>query len=279
MKAVQPYGLSDLQGILPPRQIDSHKGEYGHVLVVGGNHGMAGAARLAAEGAARLGAGRVSVATRATHAPFLALDRPEVMVHAVESIESLRPLLKRATVIVIGPGLGQDTWAHALFNTLMQAHQPKVIDADALNLMAAAPLRSDDQNVLTPHPGEAARLLHTKIDRVQNDRCAAIHALRERFGGTWVLKGAGSLILWKYGFFQCTHGHPGMASGGMGDVLSGMIGALLAQGLDSSDAARLGVALHAAAGELAAKLGGGRGLLALDLLPHARRLLNQTCPC
>jgi NAD(P)H-hydrate epimerase len=279
MNPVQFYGLDELRGILPPRRHDGQKGDYGHVLVIGGNHGMAGAARLAAEGAARLGAGRVSVATRAVHAPFLALDRPELMVHAVESIDSLQPLLERATVIVMGMGLGQDEWACTLFDAVMQAQQPKVIDADALNRLAAAPLRMDDSSVLTPHPGEAARLLQTDIGSVQNDRCAAIHALRERFGGTWVLKGAGSLILWKYGLFQCTHGHPGMASGGMGDVLSGMIGALLAQGLDSSDAARLGVALHAVAGELAAKRNGGRGLLALDLLPHARRLLEELCPC
>lgn len=276
---VTPYRLDDLRGILPPRQRHSHKGDYGHVLVIGGNHGMAGAARLAAESAARLGAGRVSVATRAAHAMFIGAGRPELMLHGVESIDVLQALLERATVIVLGPGLGRDDWAHAMFSAAINTHKPKVIDADALNLLALTPQRLGDDDVLTPHEGEAARLLNSGRDGVVIDRLDVVTRLRQRYGGGWVLKGPGTLILGNAGLFACEHGHPSMASAGMGDALAGILAALRAQGLSASDAARLAVALHAAAGEAAAKCEGGRGLLALDLLPYARRLLEGICPC
>lgn len=279
MMQATAYRLDDLRGMMPPRLRRSHKGDYGHVLVIGGNHGMAGAARLAAESAARLGAGRVSVATRAAHAMFLGAGRPELMLHGVESVDALQPLLERATVIVLGPGLGQDAWAHAMFSAAINAKQPKVIDADALNLLALMPQRLGDDDVLTPHEGEAARVLNSGRDGVVFDRMDTVLRLRQRFGGTWVLKGAGSLIYGDAGLFECEHGHPGMASAGMGDALAGMLAALRAQGLGASDAARLAVALHAAAGEQAAQTEGGRGVLALDLLPYARRLLEEICPC
>ncbi len=279
MMQATPYRLDDLRGILPPRQRDSHKGDYGHVLVIGGNHGMAGAARLAAESAARLGAGRVSVATRAAHALLIGAGRPELMLHGIESADALQPLLARATVIVLGPGLGQDAWAQAMFSAAINSRQPKVIDADALNLLALTPHGLDDADLLSPHAGEAARLLNSARDGVVLDRADTVGRLRQSYGGTWILKGAASLILGNAGLFECKHGHPGMASAGMGDALSGILAALLAQGLRASDAARLGVALHAAAGEVAAQREGGRGVLALDLLPYARRLLEETCPC
>jgi len=152
-----------------------------------------------------------------------------------------------------------------------------------LNLLALTPQRLADDDVLTPHEGEAARLLergqYGAQDGVVLDRLETVWRLRQRFGGTWVLKGAASLILGNTGLFACEHGHPGMASAGMGDALAGMLAALRAQGLSASDAARLAVALHAAAGEAAAQREGGRGVLALDLLPYARRLLEETCPC
>lgn len=279
MTSLRPLDLADLRGILPPRRSDSHKGDYGHVLVVGGNHGMAGAARMAAEAAARLGAGLVSVATRASHAPFLGVMRPELMVDGVETADELEPLLARATVVVLGPGLGRDGWAQGLFEAAFSAGLPMVVDADALNLLAASPRRPAAPVILTPHPGEAGRLLGTNAAAVQADRAVAVLALREAFGGVWVLKGMGTLVASDEGLDRCSHGHPGMASGGMGDVLSGMLGALLAQGLTPAGAARFGVCLHGAAGEAAARAEGGRGMLALDLLPPARRLLEEISPC
>lgn len=279
MSPVQPYTLYELRGTLPPRRLDSHKGEFGHMLVVGGNLGMGGAARLAAEAAARLGAGLVSIATRAAHAPFIGATRPELMVHAVETADDLHPLIERATVVVLGPGLGRDDWARAMFATARKADLPMVMDADALGLLAGSGLRVSDHTLLTPHPGEAARLLAVDVPSIQADRVQAARNLQSSHGGICVLKGAGTLIATHANLHLCGHGHPAMASGGMGDVLAGMLGALLAQGMKPGAAARLGVALHGAAGEAAARHGGGRGVLALDLLPHARRLLEETCPC
>ena len=275
----QSYRLDDLRGMLPPRPLNSHKGDYGHVLIIGGNHGMGGAARMAAEAAARLGAGLVSVATRTAHAHVITAQRPELMVHGVDDDQAVASLIEGATILVVGPGLGRDEWAQGLLAAALKAERPMVIDADALNLLAGTEQRVTDNAILTPHPGEAARLLESTAHTVQANRPHAVQQLRKAYGGVWVLKGAGTLICSDGQLNSCLHGHPGMASGGMGDVLSGMLGALLAQGLDAPSAACLGVALHAAAGEEAARVDGGRGLLALDLLPHARRLLENISPC
>lgn len=259
--------------LLSPRARDGHKGLYGHVLVVGGEAGFAGAARLAAEAAARVGAGLVSVATRAGHAASLALARPELMCHGVESAAQLEPLLRRATVVVVGPGLGQGVWAQVMLARLLESRLPLVVDADALNLLAQEPAWRDDW-VLTPHPGEAARLLGERASEIQHNRFAAAAGLQASYGGVVVLKGPGTVVLAGDGMpGVCVGGNPGMASGGMGDVLSGVIGGLIAQGLDLRSAAAAGVCLHAAAADAAAAEG-ERGLLASDLFPHLRRLVN-----
>jgi len=257
---------------LPPRRPSAHKGEFGHVLVLGGDHGMAGAARLAGEAALRSGAGLVSLATRPAHAAVTSAARPELMCHGVDTAEELRPLLARADVLAIGPGLGRQTWGAALLGAGLDSGLPVVLDADALNLLAVAPEVRPGW-VLTPHPGEAARLLGTDTATVQADRPAAARAIQARYGGVAVLKGAGTLIVDEQGMAVCTAGNPGMASGGMGDLLTGVIAALLAQGLSSGAAARLGVCLHAQAGDRAAEAG-QRGLLASDLLPPLRALVN-----
>lgn len=260
---------------LQPRQRNAHKGDYGHVLVVGGDQGMSGAVRMAAEAAARVGAGLVSVATRSAHAAWINLDRPELMIHGVEDAVALRPLLDRATVIAIGPGLGRSEWARSMLTGAVESGKPMVVDADALNLLAMAP-HECDRWILTPHPGEAGRLLGVSTAEVQEDRFAAVRALQARYGGCAVLKGAGSLISSGTGPLGiCTDGNPGMASGGMGDVLTGIVAGLRAQGLPAERAARVGVAIHARAADLAA-LTGERGLLASDLFPHLRRLVNPS---
>jgi NAD(P)H-hydrate epimerase len=244
------------------------------VLVVGGNRGYSGAARLAAEAAARSGAGLVSVATHPAHAATLNLGRPELMCRGVERPAEFRPLLERAKVIALGPGLGQDGWAKAMFQAALESGLPLVVDADALNLLAAVPLRRDDW-VLTPHPGEAARLLNSDTRTLQADRFAALQRLRDQYGGVAVLKGAGSLI--GSGGSRppavCSDGNPGMASGGSGDLLTGLIAGLAAQGHELIEAAELGVALHAAAGDRAA-LRGEIGMLAGDIMEQLRGLLN-----
>ncbi|MGH8583550.1 MAG: NAD(P)H-hydrate dehydratase [Gammaproteobacteria bacterium] len=269
-------GVSDRRHLLSPRPRHAHKGCFGHVLIVGGNTGYAGAARLAGEAALRSGAGLVSVATRAVHATLLAGARPELMCHPVETREALRALAARADVIAIGPGLGRSRWSNEMLAATLELQRPLVADADALNLLAAEPCRREDW-VLTPHPGEAARLLATPIAEINGDRFRAVQALQAQFGGTAILKGNGTLIASGAGPIElCEAGNPGMASGGMGDCLTGIIAALLAQGLSAADAACLGVSLHAESGDLAAAQLGARGLLASDLLGPLQRLVNPS---
>ena len=269
------YVGADLSALLPRRSRSAHKGHFGHVLVIGGDLGLAGAARMSAEAAARCGAGLVSVATRSAHAGLQAAVRPELMFHGIETPDELAPLLNRATVIAIGPGLGRGEWGRALFRAALASDKPLVMDADALNLLAAVPGYRNDW-ILTPHPGEAARLLKMTPAQVEADRFIAVEDLALRFGGVAVLKGAGSLIASREDgvVTLCATGNPGMASGGMGDVLTGVIAALVAQGLPLFAAAKTGVYLHGRAGDQAAQTGGERGLLATDLLPFLRQLVN-----
>lgn len=271
---IQRLDFDLLKNALPRRNRLAHKGHFGHVLVVGGDCGMGGAAILAVSAAARSGAGLISCATRAEHiAPLLAV-RPEVMALAVESPEQLEPLLEKATVVVIGPGLGQLQWGSKLLARVLTSSCATVIDADALNLMASADLKPEKkQMIITPHPGEAARLLQTSASDIHRNRFAAATALRERFKATVILKGAGTIVADEQGVAVCCDGNPGMASGGMGDVLSGVLGALLAQGLSASQAARLGVCAHARAADIAAQAG-ERGLLAGDVVEQLRAVLN-----
>ncbi len=260
---------------LPPRQRQAHKGNHGHVLAIGGEHGTAGAIRLCGEAALRGGAGLVSVATRSEHLVALNAARPELMAHEVNGPQALAPLLERATVLAVGPGLGQGAWGHALWLTALETTLPLVLDADGLNLLAREPRQLAGRAVLTPHPGEAARLLGCDTATIGADRFAAARELARRFSAVVVLKGAGSLVAEPEGRVAvCPWGNPGMASGGMGDLLTGIIAALLAQGCEAWQAACLGVGLHARAGDLAARKGGERGLLASDLLEPLRFLLN-----
>ncbi|HJR13556.1 MAG TPA: NAD(P)H-hydrate dehydratase [Rhodanobacteraceae bacterium] len=259
---------------LPPRPRDSHKGRYGHVLAIGGDLGAGGAVRMCGEAAARVGAGLVSIATREANVGPVLSARPELMPQGVHVPRNLEPLLARASVLAVGPGLGQDDWGQGLWYTGLDAGKPTVLDADGLNLLAGRSRALPEHVVLTPHPGEAARLLEVTTADVQADRFAAARRLAQKYSAVVVLKGAGSLIADANGRTAvCPWGNPGMASGGMGDVLTGVIAGLLAQGLDTWDAACLGVGLHARAGDLAARAG-ERGLLASDLFPYLRALVN-----
>jgi NAD(P)H-hydrate epimerase len=257
-----------------PRVRTAHKGDFGHVLVVGGDHGMNGAARLAGEAALRSGAGRVSLATRSAHAASLAAACPELMCHGVETVTDLKGLLARATVVVAGPGLGRSAWAQGLLSAVLESPLPLVLDADALNLLAGEPLARGNW-ILTPHPGEASRLLDSTIAGIQQDRLAAVQALQTRWGGTVVLKGAGTLVSADAAMpVICGTGNPGMATAGTGDVLSGIAGALVAQGLPLPDAARAAVILHGVAGDRASRQG-ERGRLARDLIAELPGLLRD----
>ncbi len=271
--ALRRIDVSRAAKALGPRPRAAHKGDFGHVVIVGGGEGMPGAVRLAGEAALRCGAGLVSIATHPTHAAVVVATRPELMSHPIATAADLAPLLEKADVIAFGPGLGQTPWADELFTLLARDEKPCVWDADALNLLARKP-GAARQRVITPHPGEAARLLKSNTRDVQANRRKALDGLQQRYGGTAVLKGAGTLVSSAGGApWLCTSGNPGMAAPGMGDVLTGVIAALLAQGLLPEDAAALGVDLHARAGDRGAA-GGERGLMAGDLVAELRQLVN-----
>ncbi len=270
---IHKLSLKTCQSFLHPRKRDAQKGDFGHVLVVGGDYGMGGAPRLAAEAALRSGAGLVSVATHPEHAFAMIAKRPELMAKAVTSIAALEPLLERATVVIVGPGLGQASWGRALFKKVLETQLPLVVDADALNLLSEEKTTRDNW-ILSPHPGEAARLLGCSAKEIQADRLSAISRLQDEYRGVIVLKGAGTLVSGKSSIHRCDAGNPGMATAGMGDVLAGILGGLLAEGLLPEKAACLGVSVHAAAGDAIAKEKGERGMIAGDLLKILPRFLN-----
>ncbi|MEJ2610373.1 MAG: NAD(P)H-hydrate dehydratase [Candidatus Thiodiazotropha sp.] len=261
-------------GRIPLRRRSAHKGHFGRLLVVGGDQGYSGAVRMAGEGAARSGAGLVTLATHPEHAAWSNLGRPELMCRGISDKEILDELLAHVDGVVLGPGLGRSSWSEMVYRAVMETELPLLMDAGALNWLAQQPVKRDNQ-VLTPHPGEAARLLGWDVTQVQNDRFAACEAIQNRYGGVVVLKGAGSLIRAgdTHPIALCSGGNPGMASGGSGDVLSGVIGAFIVQGYPLREAAELGVTLHAAAGDRAAQ-GGEIGMLAGDLIGELRYLLN-----
>lgn len=264
---------------LAARPKAAHKGQFGHALVIGGDTGMGGAALLAAESALRCGAGLVSLATRTAHVPAALARRPELMVRGVSSSAELLRLAERADVLVVGPGIGREAWGRVLVSAAASLACRQVWDADALNLLSEGLVaRPSADWLITPHPAEAARLLGITTAEVQADRPNAARALAQRYQAVVVLKGVGSLVASPDGRLAlCSHGHPAMAGAGLGDVLSGILGALLAQGLPAFDAACLAVWLHACAGE---SLGAqGRGLAAADLIPAVRQLLEELSPC
>ncbi len=255
----------------PSRPRDSHKGRNGHLLLAGGAAGSGGAIIIAAEAALRAGAGLATVATDATHLTPLLARRPEAMAHAVDGGESLYPLLERADALVVGPGLGTGDWGRSLLDAVLDAGRPCVLDADALNLLVQrSGSVSHAQAVLTPHPGEAARLLGCPVAEIQADRFGAARRLCERFRCAVVLKGAGTIVVAPGERPRVLDvGNPGMASGGMGDALAGVIGARLAAGNPPFVAAAEGAWLHSRAGDLAA--GDGEvGMLASDLVDRLR---------
>ncbi len=266
---------------LPRRARDAHKGTNGRVLLVGGGPGMPGAARLAATAALRVGAGLVTVAGAAENLAAVSGATPELIYLPAGDLEEA---LGAATVVAIGPGLGTGDWSQRLWAQVVGAQRlaageaiPVIVDADALNLLALDPVKLPAGWVITPHPGEAARLLGTDSAAVQADRIGAVRELHARFGAVSVLKGAGTLVASTgaggLDIFICDRGNPGMATAGMGDVLTGVIAGLRAQVADSALAARVGVLVHALAGDSAGQ-GGQRGLIASDVIAELRGWVN-----
>jgi hydroxyethylthiazole kinase-like uncharacterized protein yjeF len=269
-----------LAHVLPTRPQNSHKGSYGSAGIIGGAHGMAGAALLAARAALKCGAGRVYAGLLAGDAPLLDVLQPELMLRTADAVLRLDHL----TALAIGPGLGDTPDAAEYLDWALETAVPLVIDADALNQIAVtATLKNKLKHIvtpkiLTPHPAEAARLLACTTDEVQQDRVAAALRLAREYQAGVVLKGAGSVCAWPDGHWAInTSGNPGMAAAGMGDVLTGIITALLAQGVDERHALTAAVYLHGAAADQLVENGSGPiGLTASEIIDAARSLLNRS---
>jgi len=271
--------------LLPKRKPSSNKGNFGHVLIVGGNTGMPGAVILAAKAALRTGAGLVTIITVAENLEAVSSAVPEAMVKTCD-INALiavftDPLVKNVTHIAIGMGLGQDDWSLELLRFCVQLDKPMLVDADALNLLAKNDIKIKSSLVATPHPGEAARLLSAtsalNSADIQHDRFAAIKQLHQLFAASEfcvvILKGSGSLIFDGQLMKVCSLGNAAMAAPGMGDVLSGIVIALMAQKINASDAAELGVCLHAVAAQSVTQ-DKTRGLLASDVINELPNVLQ-----
>ncbi|WP_417761759.1 NAD(P)H-hydrate dehydratase [Shewanella sp.] len=271
--SVQRVGRDYLSKVLPARARNAHKGSNGRVTLIGGDVGMAGAICLASEACLRTGAGLVTVLSRPEHQLLVNAHRAELMFWGCELVDmEVYSRLGWADVLVLGPGLGKHDWGYNLFKAVALSEKPVVVDADALNLLSDEP-RRDAHWVLTPHPGEASRLLASDTKAIEADRFAAVKSLQQRYGGVVLLKGAGTLIYDGETLYVAPVGNPGLASGGCGDVLSGIIGALMAQGLTHTQATVAGVIIHGEAADKAA-MDGERGMLASDLFPWIRRLVN-----
>jgi len=292
----KPIRKSQVAAFLKPRPRDSHKGMFGTVTVIGGAKGMVGAPLLAARAALKMGAGCVHIGLLAEHAPVVDPVQPELMLHSAAELLRHHPLpnpLPQAgeganervifdSVLAIGCGMGKSSLAYKLLYEALKFKSPIVLDADALNLLACHADFQDDlrarkyPSVLTPHPGEAAHLLACDTKEIQADRIAAARQLAQRFDCSVVLKGADSLCVTRDGkLYVNKTGNPGMSSAGMGDVLTGMIAAFIAQGLSVDDAMLLAVHLHGTAGDKLAEQGITLGMTASDVTEWARWLLNH----
>tara|TARA_B110000444_G_scaffold249710_1_gene275192 strand:+ start:5185 stop:6705 length:1521 start_codon:yes stop_codon:yes gene_type:complete len=273
--------VDDLLEYFPETEADVHKNQRGHCMVIGGDYGAGGASLLAAQACLHVGAGLTSHATKPEHVSASLVRQPEIMACGVVSGQELEPLLDRPTVLVMGPGLGRSSWSEQMLQKAMSMNVPMVVDADALNIIADGRVVTDVLNrswVMTPHPGEAARLLGASVAEVEADRFTAVRTLQQKYNAVILLKGAGTLICGDQSrpIQVCPYGNSAMATAGMGDILSGVIGALIAQGMDLQTATELGCCIHSKAADMAVDELGHRGLVASDLLAFFRSILNQS---
>ena len=261
------------------RPTDAHKGDFGHVLVVGGNIGFGGAGLLASKAAVHSGAGLVSLATRSCHLSASLSFCPEVMVKPVDSGQALEKYLNLPSIICLGPGLGQDYWSEQVMYKSLEAAKksnlPMLIDADGLNLLPKfqKKLPLPKKIILTPHVGEASVLLKTSKENIKKNRIKSAIKISKKFSAVVVLKGKNSIVCWKDKYFICEKGNAGMATGGMGDVLSGIISSFVAQKMTLFNAACLGVDLHAEAADEYADALGENGLTPTDVLEIIKELV------
>lgn len=269
---------SMFKSALPARKVDAHKGMFGSVAIIGGDTSMVGAVLLAARSALHCGAGRVYAVMLCKHAPTVDFLQPEIMLRPITEIAKLAQL----NCVAIGPGLGQSEDAINLLEFWLLQNIPLLLDADALNLIASHPhlatliKKRNAETVITPHAGEAARLLGVSSEHIQQNRSESALNLAQNFKAICVLKGAGSICASDNGLlFMNTSGNPGLASGGTGDVLSGIISSFIAQGLSALEASKLGVYVHGAAADALVKKGiGPVGITASEVFLEARNIIN-----
>jgi hydroxyethylthiazole kinase-like uncharacterized protein yjeF len=281
IKQTKPQLLEEtmVRQLIPARKNDAHKGMFGSVAIIGGDTGMVGAVLLAARAALYCGSGRVYAAMLSNSAPGVDIYQPEIMLRSPLAISQLSQL----DCVVIGPGLGQSTTAVELLEFWLAQNVAMLLDADALNLiashlhLASLVISRNVETVITPHAGEAARLFNTNSEHVQQNRTESALELARFLQVTCVLKGAGTICAQHNGScFINTTGNVGLASGGTGDVLSGIIGSLMAQGLTAMDAAKLGVYVHGAAADALAEAGVGQvGMTASEVIIEARNVINK----
>ena len=260
---------------IPKRKITAHKGTIGLLLTVGGNQGMPGAIQLTSQAALRSGAALVAACCYNDNQSMLHSAQPELMIAGVD-VKSLKPYrqLNKVKCVAIGPGLGLDEWAQQLFNFVLTFNKPTVVDADALTLLAQKPMINQHW-ILTPHPAEAARLLNTQVAKIERDRFAAAQQIAQQYGGVCLLKGAGTVISdGEQTWINCS-GHSAMATGGMGDVLTGIIAALMMQMNDNFSAAKLAAFVHGYIAEQWVEQNGEIGLLASDIIQALPKTLTQ----
>lgn len=274
----QLMDLDNLMESFPQVEADVYKSQRGHCMIIGGDQGYGGAVAMAAESALRVGSGLTSVATQPQHITAVLARCPEVMACGVISGQQLEPWLHRPSTLVIGPGMGRSAWSEQLLQKAVAAGLPMVLDADALNILAqgvVVPAGKDYQWVLTPHAAEAARLLDVTVEEIQADRFTAVRQIQQKYNAVVLLKGSGTLIAGQDSVIKvCPYGNSAMATAGTGDLLSGIIGGLIAQGMSLQMATELGCCLHSAAADMAVDALGSRGISATDLLPYIRQLLN-----
>ena len=273
--------INGLLKLLPERRQTAHKYNSGICLVVGGDYGFGGAPMIVAEGSMRVGAGLTRIVTRPAHVAACLSRNPECLVNGVESIQEAQQFTKKVNAVVIGPGLGKSSWSEQMLKVFLEVNVPIILDADALNLISDGNLGSllrNKRTILTPHSGEAARLLGCTTKEIDKDRFSTVRELQKIYGGTVLLKGSGSLLCSDQSdkVFVCPYGNPSLATAGSGDLLSGMIGGFISQGLSDDHRSVLGLLIHSFAANVARYEKLDRGMIATDLLEYIRRIINST---
>ena len=272
----QDFNFDSITIKIPTRLENSHKGNFGRVLVVGGSEGMGGAGILSSEACLFCGAGLVHLNTHPSNVEASLIRNPEIMALGINKNISMPD---KVDVLLCGPGLRNDKWSNNVFNEIFNTAKIKtsVFDAGALNFISEKIIEDSQNIILTPHPGEAAKLLGVSSNEIQEDRVNAAKTISKEFSAYVILKGKDTIICSQNSedVFKCSEGGPELSSGGTGDVLAGVISALIAQKLDIMDACILSVAVHARAGTIFKNKTGEIGLNASLLIPTIRDLINK----